>query len=184
MLGELIGLGMVGTAILIDRPGNGLSGAVKVCLAYKMDKDAHGRRQCAQWGTGPGYTEGPYSVTDYYIPEVRDAAGIKRKYRYRTGLPYPPVEYGMKARGRTGIKAWGAEDAPGSNAQGATKPPRGYDATMAIPGQVRIVNLGPSAPYVSQVEARKREAVEKAAAVATGAEPAPVKKKRTRKKKE
>jgi hypothetical protein len=69
---------------------HGLDGAVKICLRYAIGQS--GKLRCSQWGSGPGYAEGPYSRDDYFIPFVRNSAGIKRKYRYRRSLPYPPIE--------------------------------------------------------------------------------------------
>jgi len=75
---------------------DGLEGAVKVCATYAKGKS--GKLRCAQWVNGPGYAEGPYPRKDYFIPFVRNAAGIKRKYRYRRSLPYPPREDEMSLK--------------------------------------------------------------------------------------
>lgn len=79
-----------------------LSGAVKVCAQYFTGKS--GKKRCKVWSEGPGYTPSRRSVSTYYIPEVREDAGLnpgqkgRGKYRYRKTLPYLPAEYKGRAR--------------------------------------------------------------------------------------
>lgn len=67
----------------------GLEGAVKVCLRYKVGSS--GKQRCAQWGAGPGYAGGANPRKLYFSDDARKEAGLKRGYRYRKSLPYNPL---------------------------------------------------------------------------------------------
>lgn len=87
-----------------DADLSGLSGAVKVCVAYK--RGPGGKIRCRQWSSGAGYVPGPQAENEYAIPDVRSyyatelcadpknkrKCGLSRKYHYRQSLPYVPRE--------------------------------------------------------------------------------------------
>jgi len=82
-------LGFLGTAALAAASGLGaLEGAIKVCVRYERGRSQ--KLRCSQWTVGPGYVQGPHDYEEYFIPEVRSEAGIRRAYRYRKSLPYNP----------------------------------------------------------------------------------------------
>lgn len=108
-----------------------LSGAVKVCVAYK--RGAGGKIRCKQWSSGAGYVPGPQPGSEYSIPEVRAyyatelcsdpknkrRCGLSRRYHYRRSLPYVPRE---RAKSNVAIPSF------------------------ARTGAVRILNVSPAPP--------------------------------------